>query len=650
MAYLNFNKEKLVNLEYSLTREILATNRAGGYLSTTIVCCNTRKYHGLLVVPIDQFDGGKHVLLSSLDETIIQHGQSFNLGIHKYEGGVYEPKGHKYCREVSYEPIYAITYRVGGVVLKKEIILSHDEPQLLIRYTLLEAQSQTTLCLKPFLAFRNINALSQANMDINTKYEVVDNGITSNLYKGFPDLHMQLSKKNEFVATPDWYNKIEYTEEQDRGYAFQEDLYVPGYFEVEIKKGEPIVFSASLEPTAVNRLKQKFEKLKEARAPRNNFINCLQYSASQFIVKKGKDTQVVAGYPWFGVWARDTFISLPGLTLSNGDTKTCKAVLDTMCKYLKDGLFPNICGTKVSNSSYNVVDTSLWFFKTLQEYGKAVGDDVVWKQYKKYMKEILEAYKEGISHFSYVNASNGLIWSKQEGKALTWMDAVYDGVPVTPRSGYAVEVNALWYNAICYTLRLAKESKDAAFVKQWKDMPELIEKSFVDTFWNEQEGYLADYVDEYGQNIDIRPNQLFACSLEYSPITDDMKNSVLDVATRMLLTMKGIRTLSPRDAEYKGLYVGDQKSRDEAYHQGTVWPWLLGAYVEACFRLHGKAFARKANYILENFEENMTTYGVCSIPEVFDGNPPHFPAGTISQAWSVGELLRVNRMVEKYMK
>lgn len=649
MAYLNFNKEKLVNLEYSLKREILATNRAGGYLSTTIVCCNTRKYHGLFVVPVEKFDGEKHVLLSSLDETIIQHGQSFNLGIHKYEGGVYEPKGHKYCREVSYEPVYAITYRVGGVVIMKEIILSHTEPQLLIRYTLLEAQSQTTLCLKPFLAFRNINALSQANMDINTKYEETDNGIISNLYKGFPDLHMQLSKKNEFVATPDWYNKVEYTEEQERGYAFQEDLYVPGYFEVDIKKGEPIIFSASLEPAAVSRLKQKFEKLRSERAPRNSFVNCMKYSAGQFIVKKGKNTEVVAGYPWFGAWGRDTFISLPGLTLTSGDTKTCKAVLDTMCKYLKGGLFPNICGDSIATSTYTSVDASLWFFKALQEYGKAVGDDVVWKQYKKQMKQILECYREGISHFTYVNA-NGLIWSKQDGKALTWMDAVCDGKPVTQRGGFAVEVNALWYNAICYTLRLAKEGKDSIFVKAWRDMPALIEKSYVSTFWNESEGYLADYVDDCGQNLEIRPNQLFACSLEYSPIDDDMKNSVLDVVTRMLLTSKGIRTLSPRDAAYKGMYSGDQTQRDQAYHQGSVWPWLLGAYVEGCFRIYGKSFVRKAGYILEQFEENMTNYGVCSIAEVFDGNPPHFPSGAISQAWSVGELLRVNSIIESYEK
>lgn len=321
MAYLKFNKDELVNLEYSLKREVLATNRAGGYMSSTIICCNTRKYHGLLIVPIEEFNNENHVLLSSLDETVIQHGQAFNLGIHKYPGN-YEPRGHKYIVDFEYEPVYTLTYRVGGVVLKKEIVLVHNEDQVVIRYTLVDAHSETLLRLKPFLAYRNVNSLCKANMMANTKYELVENGIRSKLYNGFPYLHMQLSKGNEFVATPDWYKNIEYMEEENRGYDFREDLFVPGYFEVPIKKGESIIFSASTVPAATGRLKSKFQKLVDARAPRNSFVNCLKYSASQFVVKEGKDTEIIAGYPWFGAWGRDTFIALPGVTLSAaGDTQ-----------------------------------------------------------------------------------------------------------------------------------------------------------------------------------------------------------------------------------------------------------------------------------------------------------------------------------------
>ena len=646
MAYLKFNKDELVNLEYSLKREVLATNRAGGYMSSTIICCNTRKYHGLLIVPVDEFGGENHVLLSALDETVIQHGQAFNLGIHKYPGN-YEPRGHKYIVDFEYEPVYTLTYRVGGVILKKEIVLVHNEDQVLIRYTLVDAHSETTLRLKPFLAYRNIHALSKANMMANTKYQEVENGIRSKLYNGFPALNMQVSKKNEFIATPDWYYNVEYTEERNRGYDFREDLFVPGYFEFPIKKEESIIFSASVEPVTTARLKTKFQRLVEARAPRNSFENCLKYSASQFIVRKGKDTEVVAGYPWFGRWGRDTFIALPGVTLAaNKDTKTCKEVLDTMVRELQNGLFPNI--GKDQNASYNSVDAPMWFFKAVQEYACAVHDDAaVWKSYGAKMKAVLKAYREGVNQYVKM-VDNYLIWADEPGKALTWMDAIVGGVPGTPRGGYQVEINALWYNAICYTLELARKAGDTRFVKEWEKMPELVKESFVKIFWNHEKGYLADFVNGGGQNVYVRPNQVIACSLEYSPISDDMKRGVLDVVKSELLTPKGLRTLAPKNIHYEGTYEGDQATRDHAYHQGTVWPWLIGPYIEANFRLYGKKFVKTAKELLGGFEEDMTVYGVCSIGEIYDGNPPYAPNGCISQAWSVGEILRCMALIKKY--
>ena len=646
MSYLNFNKEELVNLEYSLKREVLSTNRAGGYSSTTVVCCNTRKYHGLLVLPISEFGGENHVLLSSLDETVVQHGQSFNLGIHKYPG-VYEPRGHKYIVDLEYDPLFTLTYRVGGVVLKKEILMVHNEAQLMIRYTLEDAHSETYLRLKPFLAYRNVHALSKANMMANTKFDHVENGIRSKLYVGFPALNMQLSKANEFVPVPDWYYNIEYLEEKNRGYDYKEDLFVPGYFEVPIKKGESIIFSASTEEVKPSTLKRKFQQMENKRERRDDFESCLTYSASQFIVYEGKDTEVVAGYPWFGRWGRDTFIALPGLTLAaGGDLRNCKEVLDTMVRQLHDGLFPNI--GKGDKAAYNSIDAPMWFFWAVLEYDKALGEPgMVWKNYGSKMKSILTAFREGVNPGLRMDA-NGLIWARQPGKALTWMDAVVRGVPVTPRAGYAVEINALWYNAVCYMLKLAEEAKDNTFIKEWKDMSELIRTSFVETFWNEEKGYLADYVDEKGQNLDVRPNQVFACSLTYSPITDDMKERVLKVVTRELLTPKGLRTLSPKNPKYHGHYEGNQDERDNAYHQGTVWPWLIGAYIEANLKLYGKQFLPEAKELLEGFEEDMALYGLCSIAEVYDGDPPHHPNGSISQAWSVGEVLRSMKLIRKY--
>lgn len=646
MAYLKFNKGELVNLEYSLNREVLATNRAGGYMSSTIICCNTRKYHGLLILPIEEFGGENHILLSALDETVIQHNKSFNLGIHCYPG-TYEPQGHKYIYDFEYEPVYTLYYGVGGVKLKKEIVLVHNENQLLIRYTLLEANSPTTLRLKPYLAYRNVHKLSRANMMVNTKYQEVESGIRSKLYNGFPPLNMQISKANEFIAAPDWYYNVEYSQEKARGYDYREDLFVPGCFEFPIEKGESIVFSASVDVADVKKLSKKFQELVNQRSPRNNCDNCLNYSASQFIVKNETSTEIVAGYPWFGRWGRDTFIALPGVTLyANNNVADFKGVIDTMCKELNGGLFPNI--GKKKNIAYNTVDASMWFFKALQEYGTFIGDDSsVWKDYGSKMKLVLNSFRKGINSYIMMR-ENGLIWADEPGKALTWMDAIVNGVPVTARGGYQVEVNALWYNAICYTLRLAEEAGDKNFVDEWREMPEQVKKSFINLFWNNEANYLADYVDNHGQNLAVRPNQIIACSLDYTMLTDEMKKEVIGVIRKFLLTPKGLRTLAPVDSNYQGTYGGSQPERDRAYHQGTVWPWLLGAYIEACFRLYGKEFVKTAKELLNEFEEDMTTYGVCSIAEIYDGNPPYKPNGSISQAWSVGEILRSKAIIKKY--
>lgn len=647
MKYLVFDKDELVNLEYSLNREILSTNRAGGYFSTTIVLCNTRKYHGLMVLPLDQFDGEPHVLLSCIDDSVIQHGQFFNLGIHRYPG-IYEPRGHKYIIDFDYEPTPTITYRVGGVILKKELLFVHNEEQFMIRYTLVDAHSPTKIRIKPFLAFRNAHSLSKANMWADNKYKEVSNGVRYRLYTGFPYLHLQLNKKNEYIAAPDWYYNIEYMEELKRGYEGHEDLFVPGYFDVSIKKGESIIFSAATSEQATASLNRKFNAELLRRPPKNNFDNCIKNAAQQFIVKKEKSTSIIAGYPWFGRWGRDTFISLPGLTLSIDDPKSCKAVLDSMTAEMKGGLFPNVGRAKAA--AFNSVDAPLWFFWSVQKYLEYTGNSKeIWKDYGKKMKAILQGYKSGLP-FNIKMHENGLIWQGEKGYALTWMDAVVNGKPVTPRIGFAVEINALWYNAIMFTLELAMANKDTKFVKEWLGIAELVKKSFVEIFWSNEKHYLADYVDEEGQNLFVRPNQIFAASLPYSPLTGEMKRAVVDVVERELLTPKGLRTLAPKNPAYKGRYEGDHVNRDLAYHQGTVWPWLLGHFMDAYFNIHGKAAIPLAKKITDAMNEEMCIYGICSIAEVYDGDPPQRPNGSISQAWSVAEVIRITKMIEKYSK
>jgi len=638
MAYLQFNKEELVNLEYSLNREVLSANHAGGYLNTTIVGCNTRKYHGLLVVPIDNFGGDKCVLLSSLDETLIQHEKEFNLGIHRY-GNIYEPRGHKYITNFEIDKVVAITYGVGGIVLRKVIMLCNNEEQVLIRYTLLEAHSPTILRLKPFLAFRNIHSLSKANTNADKKYRDIENGKSFKMYEGFPDLNLQLNVKNEFISNSDWYYNIEYKEESRRAYDSKEDLFVPGYFELPIKKGQTIIFSASTKEEDPASLTYKFTKNINQRRHRDSFQSCLQIAAKQFIIHDGEDTNIFAGYPWLDKNMRDTLVALPGLTwYANGDLGKFKDVLETIVRRYSDYL------VKTNKKT----DVPLWFFWTLQHYAKALeSNSKVWKVYKELLKEILNSYKDG-SRQNVNMHENGLLWAEERGVATSWMDAYVSGEPVTERAGYQVELNSLWYNAICFALEMASKTKDKTFVDEWTPIKEKIEKNFVKAFWIESREYLADYVGPEGQNKYVRPNQLLTCAFDFSPINDEIKSKVLQSVKQELLTTRGIRTLSPKNSKYKGEYDGDQFTRDMAYHQGTTRVWLLGFYIEASLKLYGATFANTARELISAFEEDLTVRCIGSISEIYDGDPPHQPHGCISYSNSVSAILRAMRLVERF--
>ncbi len=644
MSYLKFDKSELVNLEYSLSRELIRSNRAGSYASTTIVGCNTRKYHGLLVCPLEEMDGEHHVLLSTLDATVVQHEKEFNLGIHKYEGDHYIPKGHKYVREFDTIKASYLVYRVGEVILSREILLASKAEQVLVKYTLLDAHSDTQLRLRPFLAFRNFHALSKSNLYVNTKYTEVSNGIMSRLYEGYPGLYMQSSKAVEFVPVPDWYYDIEYMEEQKRGYEYKEDLYVPGYFEMDIKKGESIVFSASTNEVVPGGLKKKFSTEVSQRIPKSSLKNCLMNAAQQFVVHKKNSTDIKAGFPWFGTWGRDTFMALPGLTLSTGDRSTFLKVIDSMVARMKDGLFPNtmIKGEPV----YNSADAPLWFVWALQQYAQHDPDFDIWHKYGKIIKSVLETYRKG-SHGFIRMQENGMIYASLEGKVLTWMDAVVEGQAVTPRPGLVVEVNALWYNAVCQTVQWSK-GRDTKFHKDWNKLPDLIQSSFVDQFWSEEKGYLADYVNGSYKDFSVRPSQVLACSLDFSPLNQEMKKSILDVVQSELLTTRGLRSLSPKNVAYKGTYEGNQEKRDKAYHQGTVWPWLLEHFTKGFLDVHKKTGQNLVKKVYEDFEEDVANRGIGSISEIYDGNPPHLARGAISQATGVAALLKINKMIEGF--
>ncbi len=639
MNYLKFEKTELINLEYSLSRETLRSNRAGSYASTTITGCNTRKYHGLLVCPMEHLDGDKHVLISSLDCTVIQNGSEFNLGIHKYQGDNYFPKGHKYIQDVTVEKVVQTYYRVGSVRMLRESLMVEKEQQVLLNYTILEADQPIRLKLTPFLAFRNMHHLSKANLHAQTKVKFIKNGVKAKLYDGYPFLHMQFSKNVEFISMPDWYYNIEYLEEQRRGYDYKEDLFVPGYFELVAEMGETIIFSASTSEINPDTLKRKYVTEQNKRILRDSFRNCLRNSAEQFIVRKDKKVEIIAGFPWFGSWGRDTFVALPGLTLCVNDTRTFKAVIDTMVSRLKKGLFPNSFSD--DEAFYNTVDTSLWFFWALQQYCIKTKDHIsIWKSYSQEIKSILKFYREGTLYNIHM-LPNGLIYGGKQGYAITWMDAVVGGKPVTPRIGCPVEINALWYNAVAFSLELAGKADDQTFIKKWKPLPEKIKNSFIKEFWDESKGYLADCIDGDFKDWSLRPNQVIATALVYSPLNDEMKKSVLEIVRHDLLTPRGLRSLAPSHPDYHGIYEGTQEQRDRAYHQGTVWPWLIEHFCEGYVQIYKNLAIPMLQKIIKDFEPTMTEHGIGTISEIYNGDPPHLPQGAISQAWNVAALLRV---------
>jgi predicted glycogen debranching enzyme len=655
MSYLKFDKNQLVNLEYSLDREFIRANKTGCYASQTIVGTRTRKYHGLLVAPQPQFDSNNHIFLSSLDETLVVQGQHYHLATHQFpsnQGGqVFAPRGHKYLEARQMDPIPALTYRIGDILIRKEMLLAQDEDRLMIRYTVLESGGGAfTMRLLPLLAFRSIHRLSKANLNVNPHIDEVKNGIRCKLYHGYDSLYLQLSSAARFVTAPDWHYNFYYAREAERGYEATEDLYTLGYFEAKLDEGEVVVFSASLQPDAPPNLDKHFSAEIKRRVARTDFENCLKNAAQQFIFHKGQRSYVVAGFPWFGPWGRDTFIALPGLTLSLDDPKTCKLVLDSSLEDLKGPLFPNMgLGPE---AVYNSVDAPLWFVWALQQYAHyTVSASKIWKEYGPKLRMILEGFRDGAG-YGIKMQDDGLIYAGERGKALTWMDALVDGVPVTGRIGCPVEISALWYNAVQFALEAARLAGDTKWAKQWQDVPALTQASFADKYWAKgMYGYLADVVNADGGGTtdwSLRPNQLIATSLPYRITTDDMASAVIDQVRRELLSPRGLRTLSPNDSRYRGQYAGDQRTRDSAYHMGTVWPWLLGPYAEGVLRLYGQKGAASLRQLVAEFEPHLTEAGIGTVSEIFDADPPHAPRGAISQAWSVAALLRIQHLLRQY--
>lgn len=643
--YIVLDQPDLVNLSHALSHEFLSTNHSGGYMSTTCALCNTRKYHGLMVLPLDHFGGERHVLLSTLDETLTVDGVDFHLGVRRFPG-VYEPRGHKYLVSFRLSPTPTFFYRVGDLLLEKELLFAHTQEHFMVRYTLHDGRGAVAFRIRPFLAFRNSHSLSRANMAADVKYTPVANGVRGRMYPGFPTLYLQTNLASEYVHAPDWHYNVEYPEEARRGYDSHEDLFVPGYFECTLKRGQGLIFSVATRECNPRQLLRGFNAEVGVRPLRADFISTLQSAAGQFLADHGQLMHVVAGYPWFGRWGRDTFIALPGLTLPQGRVGDFERVINTLTKEMRGGLFPNM--GSYDAPAFNSVDALLWFFRAVEEYCDYTGDYArAWKLWGKVLRDIFSGLcADGELPYSIGMREGGLIWAGVPGVALTWMDAVVCGRPVTPRTGFDVEINALWYNAICFMQRVYSVLGKQRESGRMGDLGARVRASFISTFWDEARGFLADYVDEEGANFFVRPNQLLAVSLPSSPLSSEQQSGVLETVRRELYTPVGLRTLSPKNSNYRATYAGGQSERDSAYHQGTIWPWWLSEYVRAVHRVKGGHAARAVGaQILSAMEHEMQRYGLGTIGEVFDGDPPHRPGGTYAQAWSVAAVQRVAEYV-----
>lgn len=644
MSYLKFDKNLLINLEQSLRLEVLRTNQSGAYHCTTIVGANTRKQHGLLVIPVPEIDDNSHVLLSSLDETVIQHGAPFNLGLHRYSGGVYSPNGHKYIREYDCERVPTHTFRVGGVILKREKIFITNENRILIRYTLVDAHSKTTLQFRPFLAFRNANDLCVENQVASRDYKEVSNGISTCMYEGYPELFMQVNHKPKFVFDPHWYKGIEYIKDQERGIPYTEDLYVPGYFEVDMKKGDTIIFSAGVSEVNTRQLTKMYEDEIKTRTPRTSFYNCLKNSAKQFYMTNADGHYMLAGYPWFKVRARDEFIALPGCTLSNHHRPDFEAIMDTakeaFTRWMETG------EPDKHLQGIDLPDVPLWAAWAIQRYSHDTDVPTARERYGELVAQLIDFIVDG-KHPNLQVDDNGLVRTDGTRQPMSWMDSARpDGTPLIPRTGYLVEFNALWYNVLMFLLQMYADDKQMqSRVERWQKISDAYAESFAPTFLNDY-GYLYDYVNGSYTDLSVRPNMVIAVGVDHTPLDRRQRKRILDFITRELLTPKGLRTLSPNSYGYNPWYVGNPERREKAYYSGSARPWLMGFYCHAYVKVFGIGGLSFVNRMMIGFEDEMSQGAIGTLSELYDGNPPFIGRGAVSFAANVGEILRVLRLLK----
>jgi predicted glycogen debranching enzyme len=621
---IRYGAEICRNLDEASKREWLETNGIGGFASSTITGLNTRRYHGLLTAALAP-PSDRKLLLSKLEETLVVNGKRYDLSCNQYPEVVY-PQGHLLLQEFRLDPFPIFLWRVEDIELRKSVFMIQGENGVVVQYYL-RAQGEQARCdchleLRPLIAFRDFHSTTHANHALNPSVDQKPGSASIEPYGDLPRLYFA-HDANELRFEAGWYMNFLYAREQERGLDFAEDLFHPFTLLFDLKTQANVIVS-----TAARRAEEAGAlRLVETARRKSGWT-----AADPYIVSRTGGKSVIAGYHWFGDWGRDTMIALPGLTLSTGKPEIAREILCAFAQVISEGMLPNRFPDHGEPPEYNNVDATLWFFEAIRAWIALTKEtEYVKANLLPALREIVYRHRSGTRYGIHVDA-DGLLHAGEPGTQLTWMDARVGAWVVTPRCGKPVEIQALWYNALRILHELTGESEYAAMADQAK-------QSFSRKFWNEATGCLFDVVSDDQSDASIRPNQLAAFSLPHRILDDKEKTeSVLNVVERELLTPYGLRTLSPKDPNYRPQCIGDQASRDGAYHQGTVWPWLLGLYCDALAYVRGEFDLRNLISALETFRDDR---GVGQIPEIFDGDAPHEPRGCIAQAWSTAELLRI---------
>ena len=648
--HIRFGQYHCTDLHRANSLEWLETNGLGGFASSTITGLNTRRYHGLLTAATKP-PVGRLLLLSKFEETLIIDGRRYDFSTNQYAGAIH-PRGFEYLREFRLDPFPTFIFQVGGVEIEKRVFTVHEENTTVVEYELragaASALPTCSLELRPLVAFRDYHNTTHSNEAIDHRVESVGNVASITPYRDLPTLFLSHTAA-ELERTGQWYYNFEYQVEQERGLDAQEDLFNPFALRFSIGAEETVSVIASTiphDPEEAGLLRSREiarrKAVRDASPSEAPLIEALVAAADQYIVQRGELKTIVAGYHWFTDWGRDTMIALPGLTLVTGRYDVARQILRVFAESIDQGMLPNRYPDSGETPEFNTVDATLWFFEAIRSFLEYTTDEefVLVHLYPK-LKGIMEWHLHGTRYGIGVD-SDGLLRCGEPGVQLTWMDAKIDDFVVTPRAGKPVEIQALWYNALRIMQGLAQKFSDPSLEVFFRELADRARDHFNEEFWNEDGDYLFDVVDGDLHDGSIRPNQIFAASLKHSMLSPDRARKVLEVVQRELLTPLGLRSLSSYDPRYRPRYEGGVFKRDSAYHQGTVWPWLMGPFLTAYMRVHqGDGEARaQAKAWLKEFESHLSTAGLGQISEIADGGDGHRPRGCVAQAWSVAELLR----------